>query len=140
MKLTNWQVYNFINIVTRPTKKQLDGAVVFAVAMTKHALSPIYDSIIEAQKSIAETAPKPLPEDAGDDEREEHMRLTEEANQRFVEVLNTEVEVPHVPELSVESLYDFTRSLQEAEFMLFLPFVKENLLEARNDDNTPVPA
>lgn len=135
MKLTNWQVYNFVNIVNQSPDSRMPAKSIFAIAMTKAALEPTLKSIVQARESIIARMPKPS--DNGeytDEQREETARLNDE----WTGILNTQVSIPHVPGLSIDALSEFLLTPAEGEFILHLPFIKENVLEdveANGGDN-----
>lgn len=133
MKLTNYQVKRFVEIASKPTNTTMKGKQVFALAILKHKLIPAYRAIIETQQSIAKELPVQPGPDAKEEEINEYNAAIKKADAEFVEVLNTKIEVGNIGTLSIEALSAFDLTPEEAEFILHLPFIEENVLDEGNE-------
>jgi len=131
MKLTNWQVLNFMNIIGEHSSTKSTGTKVFDIAMTKAALNATADSIGKAREAISAKAPAPQT----DEHTEEQEKQLAEANQEWADVLNTQVSIPNVPQLSIDALAYMKLTTLEAEFILHLPFITENVIATEGGDN-----
>jgi hypothetical protein len=116
MKLTNAQVFSFINIVGGQRTRRIDGGDAFALAMTKHALMPVYNALQEARTELL----KGLPDKDSDEYQSEFTKV----NNDWISLLDEETTIEHVPPVSIRALSALELSVEDAEFLRVLPFVE----------------